>query len=201
LATSPKRRGGRPRGAPEAVRVATIGVRVSHAEYAALRAKAELMAMTPAQWLREAALSRRLPSPPVAAINREQYAELARLAANLNQLTRLANEGERVSVAAGLLSKLRSEVGRLRLENATKDLNAATAQAQQAAAGLNRAANRLNWAHYFLAMAIGLSTAGLVSAFWLWLRPPTIENLLDPKMVAEHLKPAVIEALKPSKGK
>jgi hypothetical protein len=90
---------------------------------------------------------------------------------------------------------------RLQLENATKDLNAATAQAQQAAAGLNRAANRLNWAHYFLAMAIGLSTAGLVSAFWLWLRPPTIENLLDPKMVAEHLKPAVIEALKPSKGK
>ena len=116
MATSPKRRGGRPRGAPEAVRVATIGVRVSHAEYAALRAKAELMAMTPAQWLREAALSRRLPSPPVAAINREQYAELARLAANLNQLTRLANVGERVSVAAGLLSKLRSEVGRLRLE-------------------------------------------------------------------------------------
>ncbi len=115
-ATSPKRRGGRPRGAPEAVRDATIGVRVSHAEYAALRAKAELMAMTPAQWLREAALSRRLPSPPVAAINREEYAKLARLAANLNQLTRLANEGERVTVVVALLSKLSTEVRRLRLE-------------------------------------------------------------------------------------
>jgi hypothetical protein len=32
-------------------------------------------------------------------------------------------------------------------------------------------------------------TAGLVSVFWLWLRPPTIETLLNPKMVAEHLKP------------
>ncbi len=117
--TSPpprKRRGGRPRSAPSAVRTTTIGVRVSPSEYDALRLKAEVMAMTPAQWLREAALTRRLPAPPVSAINREQYAELARLAANLNQLTRLANEGERVSVAPALLGKLRNEVGRLRLE-------------------------------------------------------------------------------------
>jgi len=112
----PKRRGGRPRGAPDALRTATIGVRVSAAEYAALRAKAETLAMTPAQWLREAALTRRLPSPPVSAINREQYAELARLAANLNQLTRLANEGDRVTVATALLTKLKTELSRLRLE-------------------------------------------------------------------------------------
>lgn len=112
----PKRRGGRPRSAPEALRTATIGVRVSDAEYSALRIKAETLAMTPAQWLREAALTRRLPSPPVSAINREQYAELGRLAANLNQLTRLANEGDRVVVASGLLAKIHSEVSRLRLE-------------------------------------------------------------------------------------
>ena len=111
-----KRRGGRPRGAPDALRTATIGVRVSAAEYSALRIKAEVMAMTPAQWLREAALTRRLPSPPVSTVNREQYAELARLAANLNQLARLANEGERVTVATALLAKLQSEVSRLRLE-------------------------------------------------------------------------------------
>jgi hypothetical protein len=90
-------------------------VRVSAEEYAALRAKAEQMGMTPAQWLREAALSRRLPSPPVPPINREQYAELARLAANLNQLTRLANEGRPVTVADALLQRLAGEVGRLRL--------------------------------------------------------------------------------------
>ena len=112
----PKRRGGRPRGAPADVRTATIGVRVCAAEYNALRIKAEAMAMTPAQWLREAALTRRLPSPPVSAINREQYAELARLAANLNQLTRLANEGDRVTVATALLAKLQTELSRLRLE-------------------------------------------------------------------------------------
>ena len=112
----PKRRGGRPRGAAADVRTATIGVRVSAAEYDALRQRADAMAMTPAQWLREAALTRRLPSPPVSAINREQYAELARLSANLNQLTRLANEGDRVTIATALLAKIKAEVSRLRLD-------------------------------------------------------------------------------------
>lgn len=107
--------GGRPRSDPAAVRSATIGVRVSASEYASLRAKAAQMHMTPAQWLREAALTRRLPSPPVAAINREQYAELARLAGNLNQLTRLANEGGNVKVADALLARMAMEAKRLRL--------------------------------------------------------------------------------------
>jgi hypothetical protein len=97
------------------VRRATIGVRVSASEYATLKSKAAQMHMTPAQWLREAALARRLPSPPVAAINREQYAELARLAANLNQLAHLANEGNSVTVASGLLERVAAETRRLRL--------------------------------------------------------------------------------------
>lgn len=111
----PRRRGGRPKGDPLAVRASTIGVRVSAEEYAALRAKAEQMGMTPAQWLRQAALSRRLPSPPVPPINREQYAQLARLAANLNQLTRLANEGRPVIVSDALLQQTADELKRLRL--------------------------------------------------------------------------------------
>lgn len=115
-ATPPRKgRGGRPKGDPSAVRVSTIGVRVSAEEYAALRAKAEQMGMTPAQWLREAALSRRLPSPPVPPINREQYAELARLAANLNQLAHGANIGQNVAVNDALLQRVAGEVSRLRL--------------------------------------------------------------------------------------
>lgn len=115
-APPPRRgRGGRPKGDPSAVRASTIGVRVSVEEYAALRAKAEQMGMTPAQWLREAALSRRLPSPPVPPINREQYAELARLAANLNQLAHGANIGQNVAVNDALLQRVAGEVSRLRL--------------------------------------------------------------------------------------
>lgn len=109
-----KSKGGRPKSDPADVRIATIGVRVSSAEYVRLCERAAHMRMKPAQWLREAALTRRLPSPPVAAINREQYVELARLAANLNQLTHLANEGRNVTIANGLLERLVDETRRLR---------------------------------------------------------------------------------------
>ena len=112
----PKRgRGGRPKNEPGTVRDVTIGVRVSPSEYVALKVKAEALSVTPAQWLRQAALSRRLPSPPVPAINREEYANLARLAANLNQLAKAANEGRNVVVNDGLMQRLTAEVNRLRL--------------------------------------------------------------------------------------
>ena len=43
-------------------------------------------------------------------------------------------------------------------------------------------------------------TALLVSAFWLWLAPPTVQNHLDAKAVAEMLRPEIAPA-KPSRGK
>lgn len=107
--------GGRPKGDPALRRNETIGVRVAATEYAALRTKAAMMHMPPAQWLREAALTRNLPPPPVAPINREQYAELARLSANLNRLARLAKEGNRVTVDDGRLKRMSAETRRLRL--------------------------------------------------------------------------------------
>ena len=120
-APPPKRgRGGRPKNAPGTVgagptRATTIGVRVSPAELDALQAKAEQMGMTPAHWLREAALSRRLPTPPVPAINRAHYAELARLSGNINQLAKLANTGHPVTVDSAFLQRLGTEVAQLRL--------------------------------------------------------------------------------------
>lgn len=113
--TPRKSKGGRRKGDPAAVRSTVIGVRVSAAEYAMLCERSAAMHMKPAQWLRAAALTRRLPSPPVDAINRAQYVELARLAANLNQLTHLANMGRNVTVADGLLVRLLAETRRLRL--------------------------------------------------------------------------------------
>ena len=110
-----RRKGGRPRLDPSNVRGITIGVRVSPDELAALRIKAAGMAITPAQWLRQAALARRLPPSPVPAVNRAEYAELSRLSANLNQLARHANQGEVVSVDVDLLRRLSMEVRQLRL--------------------------------------------------------------------------------------
>ena len=78
---------------------------------------------------------------------------------------------------------------------------AAAAAASQAAESLNQAGQRMEWRHYLLAALVGMVTAAAVTASWLFLAPPSIQNQLDPQAVAEHLKPAVIEALKPSKGR
>lgn len=107
--------GGRPRLDPGERRTLTIGVRVRPDERETLDARAESQAMTPGQLLRECALTRRLPSPPVPAANLDEYARLARLAANLNQLAKAANEGQPVSVDTGMLREVHAEVQRLRL--------------------------------------------------------------------------------------
>jgi hypothetical protein len=115
---SRKSRGGRPKSAAADLRSRTIGVRVSESEYRALRSLADDAGMAPAQWLRAAALARRLPTPPVRPINREQYAELARLAGNINQLAHLVNAG-RVNTFSGadaeLLSDLDKTLSEIRL--------------------------------------------------------------------------------------
>ena len=105
----------RPKGDPANVRGMTIGVRVTDAEYAALREKAETLHITPAQWLRDAALKRRLPSPPAPAINIAEYGKLAGLSNNLNQLVRLAHEGRAVTINDAMLQHVLDEVTRLRL--------------------------------------------------------------------------------------
>ena len=76
----------------------------------------------------------------------------------------------------------------------------AAVEAQKAADGLNRAGGRRGWWHYGLVVSTGLITAVLVSVFWLKLAPPTVKNELDPQAVAQCLKPAVIAALRPSRG-
>ena len=106
------RPGGRPKGDPSAVRRITIGVRVNAAELETLQRKASYMGMSPAQWLRTAALSRQLPPSPVPEANREAYGELTRLAVNINQIARAANEGRAV-VSSTILLGVRKEIIRL----------------------------------------------------------------------------------------
>lgn len=96
----------RPKIAPEARRTATIGVRVSPAEYAALREKAAALGLTPAQWLRAAALARRLPPPPAARVNLDTYRELARIGVNLNQAVRELHAGDGAGLSREILTGL-----------------------------------------------------------------------------------------------
>jgi type I site-specific restriction-modification system R (restriction) subunit len=78
----------------------------------------------------------------------------------------------------------------------------AAEQADQAAIRLIQAGQRMEWQHYGLTVLTGLITAALVTAFWLWLAPlPKIQNVLDPREVAEWLKPALTGQPPPSSGK
>lgn len=83
----------------------TVSVRLNDAELARLDSQRDAVQMQRGEYLRAAALHRLPPTIPAA--NREQWAELARTAANLNQIARHLNEGrrgegERIGKALGL---------------------------------------------------------------------------------------------------
>ena len=116
-------------------------------------------------------------------------------------LAKLTDETRDTLTAIETRTRTQGETFSRQLSTSAKNWEAATTQAQQAADSLNRAGSRLEWTHYALAVTTGLASAVLVSAFWLWLAPPRVQMQFDAKEVATILKPAVIEALKPSRGK
>lgn len=109
-----KGRGGRPKAAQGERRGRTIGVRVNAAEWDTLQRKADCVGLPLSQWLRQVALSCIIPRPLVPEINREAYAELAKLAGNLNQLARMAHAGKAI-VPFPLLKATHDVLKRLRL--------------------------------------------------------------------------------------
>ena len=128
----------------------------------------------------------------------EQFASmlepLAQAMAALTDETRLT--------LAGIEHRSREQGERFQsqVETATTALSQASAGAQQAAENLDRVAQWTEWRHYLLAVMTGMMSAMLVTAFWLWLAPPIVQNHLDAKAVAEYLRPE-IGAVKPSKDK
>jgi hypothetical protein len=127
------------------------------------------------------------------------------LAATLEPLAQamaaLADETRQTLAEIDHKSREQGETFKRQLSESVKGYKEAAAEAQKAADSLNQAGARMEWNHYGLAVMTGLVTAALVSGFWLWLAPPTVQNQLDAKAVASYLKPAVIEALKPSRGR
>lgn len=75
-----------------------ITLRLTHDEHDRLRDLAHAARLQLAEFVRSAALGRDIqPAPPVAPqVNREVYADLARLAANFNQVARHLNEGRAI---------------------------------------------------------------------------------------------------------
>lgn len=127
------------------------------------------------------------------------------LAATLEPLAQamaaLADETRQTLAEIDRKSREQGETFSAQVSAAAKEWKAAAAEAQKAAEALNQAGQRMEWRHYALAAMTGALTAALVTVFWLWLAPPKVQNMLDAQAVAEYLKPAVIEALKPSRGR
>ena len=141
----------------------------------------------------------------IEAVRQSRHQSAEELAATLEPLAQamaaLAEETRQTLTEIDRKSREQGEQFSRQIETAAASWKSAAQEAQTAADRLNQAGARMEWQHYGLAVMTGLVTAALVSAFWLWLAPPTVQNQLDPKAVAEYLKPAVIAALKPSKGR
>lgn len=132
----------------------------------------------------------------------ESAEQLASILEPLAQaMAALTDETRDALAATDRQSRELGEQFRSEVQQATMELNKASTRAEQVAEYLQRVGHWTEWIHYLLTVATGVITALLVSAFWLWLAPPTVESRLDAKAVADHLKPAVIEALKPSRGR
>ncbi|WP_270668205.1 MULTISPECIES: IncQ-type mobilization protein MobB [unclassified Aeromonas] len=128
------------------------------------------------------------------------------LAATLEPLAQamaaLADETRQTLAEIDRKSREQGETFKRQLSESVKGCKDAAAAASQAAESLNQAGRRMEWRHYLLAALVGMLTAAAVTASWLWLAPPTIQNqiTLDAQAVAEHLKAATAPA-KPSKSK
>lgn len=97
-------------------RTVNLTVRLTEGEAADLTTRAAELGLAAGPFLREAALARRLPSPPVPELNRTAWADLSKLASNLNQLARLAHAGQLADVGPEILDDLANQVQALRRE-------------------------------------------------------------------------------------
>ena len=78
-----------------------------------------------------------------------------------------------------------------------KTLQQATASLQEAAQEIEQAQRGQFWTLATVALVSAILAGLLATASVLWLVPaPTVQNTLDPKAVAEHLRAPLLDALK-----
>jgi hypothetical protein len=85
-----------------------------------VEAQAQAVDLSLAEWIRRALLGRRMPAA-VPIVNREVWARLGPLAANLNQAVKAINLGKVDPLPLDLLEQLRREVQALREELRGRD--------------------------------------------------------------------------------
>lgn len=103
----------RPLMLPDDVR-RPLEIYLTAAERQILAQKSHQAGLALSPFVRQAALGQKIATVPQA--NTEKWQQLARLSANLNQLTKLANQGQTVVVDPALLHEVSEAVRQLRLD-------------------------------------------------------------------------------------
>ncbi|HVT59506.1 MAG TPA: plasmid mobilization relaxosome protein MobC [Thermoanaerobaculia bacterium] len=109
-----RHRPGRPALPAEWRRDHPLMLRLTSSEHDVLRRRAALARLPTAVYVREAALRRRSPPRVVPLVNIRMVGQLGRLGNNLNQLTKLAHQGQTSPALLPCLSELLVELRRLR---------------------------------------------------------------------------------------
>ena len=100
----------------EPARSAVVPVRFTPGERDGLQRDSTASRVSLSEFIRAAALKRRLPPPAAPEVNRRTYEELARIGNNLNQLVRAVHAKAVAVVDAAILHQLADAVRRLGFE-------------------------------------------------------------------------------------
>lgn len=140
----------------------------------------------------------------IKALRQARHRSVEELAADLEPLAQalatLADETRQTLAELQRQSRTQSENLNAQMTKTAQVWREAATEARQAADTLVHTQTRMRVAHYVLTVAVAALTAVLVSAFWLWLAPPTVQNVLDARALAEYLKPALTET-KPARNR
>ncbi len=107
---------GRPTLPSEDIRQYVIGVRVNLKERTLLARKAQMLNLSLSQCLRELSIKKNINHLVVPAINRQAYAELAKLGSNLNQLLQLSYRLDKNAIPEQLINETHEAVTKLRCD-------------------------------------------------------------------------------------
>ena len=113
IESKPKRRGGRPKKSPAALRNKRLNVRFTESEYGVLCLKAAAANLTPTDFAHAKIIGADIPKS-VPKLNIEMYRWLHPLAVNINELAKKANSGEQVQLDSSSLNSFSNELNKLR---------------------------------------------------------------------------------------
>jgi hypothetical protein len=119
------------------------------------------------------------------------------MAALADQLSEAVKNSEAATFKSGRELQEQSSLAASLVRDQAEALKQTAQSMERLAEQWHHERTRATWWTFGLVAMSSTLAAMLSTALWLWLAPaPTVQNTLDPAQVAEHLKPAIQDALK-----